>query len=190
MIEKTVYANMKWWEVDFEQQPSSLLDLPPEFKKSYDLYYENAEKNFTKIVNLLEPFLYSVLIIEPDRRESPEDPDDLFVCEDDVNIESYKVRLVGVDFEVASPLPAVKTEALFKVPFVDNIDDIDPEDQCDMLAERFWNDVSLTFAWNLPAVWEERIKKAKKFTEYDDLELWDASNQGIDAIILEGDTFD
>jgi len=188
MIEKTVYANMKWWEVDFEQQPSSLLDLPPEFKKSYDLYYENAEKNFTKIVNLLEPFLSGILIFEPDRRESPGDPDDLFAWEafEDseesfgiIERESYLVQLVGVDFKVASPLPLVKTQALFKVPFVDNIDDIDPEDQCDMLAERFWDpgDVTLTFRWNLPDV-------------DDDLELSSGGHEGIETTMWNRDTFD
>tara|TARA_B100001964_G_scaffold152580_1_gene167941 strand:+ start:74 stop:625 length:552 start_codon:yes stop_codon:yes gene_type:complete len=183
MIEKIVYANMEW---DVTDQPS-LSDLPPEFKKSYDLYYENAEKNFTKIVNLLEPFLSGILIFEPDRRESPGDPDDLFACEafEDseesfgiIERESYLVQLVGVDFKVASPLPLVKTQALFKVPFVDNIDDIDPEDQCDMLAERFWDpgDVTLTFRWNLPDV-------------DDDLDLSSAVDGG-ETTMWDRDTFD
>ncbi len=89
------------------------------------------------------------------------------------------VQLVGVDFKVASPLPLVKTQALFKVPFVDNIDDIDPEDQCDMLAERFWDpgDVTLTFRWNLPDV-------------DDDLELSSGGHEGIETTMWNRDTFD
>ena len=52
MIEKTIYGTMEWWDV--AEQPDDFESLPSEFKEAFDLWKEDGEKNFEKIVLLLE----------------------------------------------------------------------------------------------------------------------------------------
>ena len=62
MIEKTIYGTMEWWDV--AEQPDDFESLPSEFKEAFDLWKEDGEKNFEKIVLLLEGFLAGHFVAE------------------------------------------------------------------------------------------------------------------------------
>ena len=69
--------------------------------------------------------------------------------------ESKKLRLVGIDFRPQKPLPRVKTEDIFIVPRVANIDDIKLEewfqDQGGNLSD------CISFGWNIPLEGENLV---------------------------------
>ena len=115
MIEKKLYGNMEWWDV--AEQPDSFQDLPAEFKEAFDLWSANGEKNIDRIISLLENFLIGFFVAE-----NISDFEDFFEFDSFPEVESYELKLVGVSFENATPIPKVKTEAYFKVPFSDEID--------------------------------------------------------------------
>ena len=167
MIEKIVYGNMNWWDVS--EQPSSFEDIPTEFTKSYDLYNKNSEKNYKEILNLLQPFIMGFFIAE-----NIEDYDEIFAFDDIPECESFLLEIVGVDFKSQSPLPRVKTQALFKVPFVDNIDNVNLDEYFQKKGGELYECIS--FRWNLP-------------DDDDELDLTFGDNQGAEACIQNEDTF-
>tara|TARA_B100000700_G_C15003417_1_gene837367 strand:- start:80 stop:568 length:489 start_codon:yes stop_codon:yes gene_type:complete len=157
---KQVYGAMEWWDV--AEQPSSFSELPQEFQQAHKLWHTDKEGNFTAIVDLLQPFLIGIFVAR-----NLDNYEELFEFANVAECESKKLRLVGIDFRSQNPLPRVKTEAIFIVPCVANIDDIKLEewfqDQGGNLSD------CISFGWNISLV-------GKNF----DLTFGD--NQGVEAL--------
>jgi hypothetical protein len=115
MITKIIYGNMKWWCP--EESPSSFDELPSQFVEAHDLWQADKEKNFNKIADLLGGFLRGAFVAE-----NIPSFDDFFEFDNVPEVDSYDLKLVGVSFQNSSPIPSVKTEAFFKVPFKDEVD--------------------------------------------------------------------
>jgi hypothetical protein len=162
MIEKTVYGNMEWWDV--AEQPDDFESLPIEFKEAFDLWQEDGEKNFEKIVSLLEGFLAGHFVAE-----NIYDHEEFFAFESFPEAESYELQLVGVSFEDATPLPKVKTQARFRVPFSDDVNfeslEEDLKDKGSHLCD------CISFRWVLD--------------ELDDYDTSFGDNLGTEALLLE-----
>ena len=138
-----VYGNMDWFDV--AEQPDGFEDLPKEFETAYQLWQEDPEKNYDKMVELLQPYLiayflpgnindWEELFVDPDGEGSPE-------------FTPISARIVGLDF-VESPIPMCKAEALFRVPVTEAFA------QCDDFSE--WQDEhdyfygGVSFGWEIP----------------------------------------
>ena len=59
---KFIYGNMDWW--DAAEQPDNFDVLPIDFRKAFQLWERNPETNFSKISNLLTPYLYGLFVAE------------------------------------------------------------------------------------------------------------------------------
>ena len=165
MIEKNLVGNMKWWDV--AEQPDSFESLPSEFKEAYDLWSVDGEKNIDKIISLLETFLTGIFV-----PENISDFEDFFEFDSFPEVESYELKLVGVSFENAMPIPKVKTEAYFKVPFSDEVDFETLDDDLEERGGSLYDCIS--FAW--------------VFDELEDLSDLDTSfgdHQGCEAYLSD-----
>lgn len=164
-IEKNVYGYMKWWDV--AEQPESFSDVPPAFKQSYDLWHQNADENLQQIIELLQPYIKGYFL-----PENIMDFDEIIEVDGFPEYENNEIRLVGVDFDGQEPLPKVKSEALFKVPFVDNIDEIDLDEWLEDHGGSFADCIS--FHWVLA-----------ENDDDDQLDLSFGDNQGTEAFITD-----
>ena len=77
--------------------------------------------NYEKIVSLIEPYLSASFILS----EIPA-YEELFKTEDDL-VEAEIVRIVGVDFDVSSPIPSIKAEAEVELNKIESFSNIDLE---------------------------------------------------------------
>jgi len=110
--------NVKWG-VPAEQP--SIEELPSEFSQAQELWSQDKNGNFDKIVALLEPYLSArFLLSEINSYE------ELFIADDD-EIEADNVKIVGVDFDASSPIPSVKAEAELELHKQSDFSSIDME---------------------------------------------------------------
>lgn len=130
---------MKWWDV--AEQPDSFQDLPAEFKEAFDLWSADGEKNIDRIILLLKDFLTGLFV-----GENIPDFEDFFEFESFPEVESYELKLVGVSFENATPIPRVKTEAYFKIPFSDEVDFNTLENDLEERGRSLYD--CIVFQWN------------------------------------------
>ena len=162
MIERTVYGTMEWWDV--AEQPDDFESLPSEFKEAFDLWKEDGEKNFEKIVLLLEGFLAGHFVAE-----NIYDFEEFFEFESFPEAESHELQLVGVSFEDATPIPKVKTQARFRVPFADDVNFESLEEDLEAKGSHLCDCIS--FRWILD--------------ELDDYDTSFGDNLGTEALLLE-----
>ena len=94
--------NVKW---GIPAEQPTIEELPTAFSEAQTLWSQDSKGNYEKIVPLIEPYLSASFILS----EIPA-YEELFKTEDDL-IEAEIVRIVGVDFDVSSPIPSIKAEA-------------------------------------------------------------------------------
>lgn len=156
---------MDWWEV--AEQPENFDMLPIEFHKAYQLWDSNSEKNFSEISDLLAPYLYGLFIAE-----NLEDYEDVFLKQDFAEFPHVRLIISGVDYSLG-PLPRVKTEALFKVMCLQNIEHIELDKWLEEKGGYLSDCVS--FGWNIPDI--------------EDLDLTFGENQGVEAFFVQSENF-
>ena len=161
MIERTIYGTMEWWDV--AEQPDDFESLPSEFKEAFDLWKEDGEKNFEKIVLLLEGFLAGHFVAE-----NIYDFEEFFEFESIPEAESYWLELVDVSFEHATPIPTVGTQARFRVPFSDDVNFESLEEDLEAKGSHLYDCIS--FRWILD--------------ELDDYDTSFGDNLGTEALLL------
>jgi hypothetical protein len=159
-----IYGNMEWFEV--ADQPADLNELPTDFKKAYELWKSDSEKNSKSIIKLLAPFVEALFL--PSNLASW---DEIFADPLGLGLPEYKafaVRVVGIDFK-SSPIPLCKAEGLFKVQITPEYRAISDIDEWQGINGFFAD--CLTFRWNIPLT--EKI---------DGLDFTHASNEGSECV--------
>ena len=114
---KTI-INVKW---GIPAEQPILEQLPTTFSEAQTLWSQDSKGNYEKIVPLIEPYLSASFILS----EIPA-YEELFKTEDDL-IEAEIVRIVGVDFDVSSPIPSIKAEAEVELNKIESFSNIDLE---------------------------------------------------------------
>ena len=114
---KTI-INVKW---GIPAEQPRIEELPTAFSKAQALWSQDSKGNYEKIVSLIEPYLSASFILS----EIPS-YEELFNTEDDL-VEAEVVRVVGVDFDVSSPIPSIKAEAEVKLNKIESFSNIDLE---------------------------------------------------------------
>jgi hypothetical protein len=137
-MSKQFYANMNWWCID--EMPSNDYLIPLEFLKAKELWHIDHQKNFTKVINLVQPFLKSLFILE-----NIINYDDLFENNELLEIPAYKIVLTDVNFD-SGLLPTCRSEAYFKINVKEKFDSIDLS-QWQLENSSFTDAVS--FSWDL-----------------------------------------
>ena len=97
------------------------------------------------------------------------DFEEFFEFESFPEAESYELQLVGVSFEDATPIPKVKTQARFRVPFSDDINFESLEEDVEAKGSHLCDCIS--FRWILD--------------ELDDLDTSFGDNLGTEALLLD-----
>jgi len=107
------------WGIPAEQP--TIEELPTAFSEAQTLWSQDSKGNYEKIVSLIEAYLSASFILS----EIPA-YEELFPTEDDL-VEAEVVRIVGVDFDVSSPIPSIKAEAEVKLNKIESFSNIDLE---------------------------------------------------------------
>jgi len=163
--ESFIYGNMDWWDV--AEQPDNFDMLPVDFAKAFQLWERNPETNFSKISNLLTPYLYGLFVAE-----NLMDYEEVFSRQGFAEFPHCRLLLSGVDY-AEGPLPRVKTEAVFKVSCSQDIEHFDLEQWLEENGGYLSDCVS--FGWNIPDV--------------EVLDLTFGDNQGVEAFFVQSEDF-
>ena len=110
--------NVKW---GIPAEQPTIEELPSAFSEAKALWSQDSKGNYEKIVSLIEPYLSASFILS----EIPA-YEELFKTEDDL-VEAEIVRIVGVDFDVSSPIPSIKAEAEVELNKIESFSNIDLE---------------------------------------------------------------
>lgn len=156
---------MKWFEVG--EQPDDFTGLPKAFADAKSLWNADRDKNFGKIIKLLQPFVTAVFL--PANIDGWEE---LFADpagEGFPETHATELRLVGVDFS-CSPIPMCKAEAEFEVPVTEAFGSIDL-DTWQLDNDYFAS--AIGFGWNVPQNYKTK-----------NLDLTGTSNRGVECIPL------
>ena len=108
--------NVKW---GIPAEQPTIEELPSAFSEAKALWYQDSKGNYEKIVSLIEPYLSASFILS----EIPA-YEELFKTEDDL-VEAEIVRIVGVDFDMSSPIPSIKAEAEVELNKIESFSNID-----------------------------------------------------------------
>ena len=108
--------NVKW---GIPAEQPTIEELPSTFSEAKALWSQDSKGNYEKIVSLIEPYLSASFILS----EIPA-YEELFKTEDDL-VEAEIVRIVGVDFDVSSPIPSIKAEAEVELNKIESFSSID-----------------------------------------------------------------
>lgn len=162
---KFIYGNMDWWDV--AEQPDNFDMLPLDFHEAYQLWERSAETNFSKISDLLTPYLYGLFVVE-----NLLDYEEVFLGRGFPEYPHVGLILSGVDY-LEGPLPRVKTEAVFKVCCRQEIDNIEIENWIEGKGGYLSDCVS--FGWKIPNV--------------EGLDLTFGDNQGVEALFVQSEDF-
>jgi hypothetical protein len=111
------YANMNWWCI--EEMPVNDSLIPIEFLKAKNLWLSDCVKNHKSIIELLQPFLKALFLME-NLHNSYEIFEDTNLLE----IQAHKVILVDVNFEKGS-IPTCRSEAYYSLKIKDKFNSID-----------------------------------------------------------------
>ena len=110
--------NVKW---GIPAEQPTIEELPTAFTEAQTLWSQDSKGNYEKIVPLIEPYLSASFILS----EIPA-YEELFNTEDDL-VEAEIVRIVGVDFDVSSPIPSIKAEGEVELDKIESFSNIDLE---------------------------------------------------------------
>ena len=110
--------NVKW---GISAEQPTIEELPSAFSEAKALWSQDSKGNYEKIVPLIEPYLSASFILS----EIPA-YEELFKTEDDL-VEAEIVRIVGVDFDVSSPIPSIKAEGEVELDKIESFSNIDLE---------------------------------------------------------------
>jgi hypothetical protein len=132
------YAVMNWWSI--VEMPTDDSLLPEEFLQAKKLWLQDAENNEEKIIELLNPFLRSLFILE-----NIQNFKDLFGYEKEVEIPAKRVCITKINFDTGS-LPTCSTEAFFYLKVKKNFNKVDLNDWQE--KNSYFTD-AVSFYWDL-----------------------------------------
>ena len=151
--------NVKW---GIPAEQPTIEELPTAFSEAQTLWSQDSKGNYEKIVPLIEPYLSASFILS----EIPA-YEELFKTEDDL-VEAEIVRIVGVDFDVYSPIPSIKAEAEVKLNKIESFSNIDlekwQEENCSLYD-------GISFCWSFDGI------------DSDDLDTCIYEHEGQDIIL-------
>ncbi len=142
-VQLKVYGNMHF---DVADQPVSSEDLPVAFRKAKILWDQNSEKNFAKIVGLLNPYLKGLFLPFNINNWS-----ELFVDEDGSGMPEYlatDIQLRKICFKSDQFIPNCGVEAIFSIPVTPRC--LNHQDLLSWQEENDFFFNGLMFGWEIP----------------------------------------
>jgi hypothetical protein len=120
-LNQEFYGNISWGTP--VEQPKTA-ECPKAFSAAKELYSDDPEKNFDKVVSLIGPFFHAMYLCE-----EVDGFEDLFFG-DELEIEASSFKIVGMDFTSSHPIPSIRAEAHFTICVADRstVEDVDASD--------------------------------------------------------------